>query len=78
MIRGHGNNGRDGFEGVRRANLIGTYMHGPLLPKNAWLADRLIRLALARREGSEPELAPLDDALETAAHASAHRAARRG
>ena len=78
VIRGHGNNGRDGFEGVRRANLIGTYMHGPLLPKNAWLADRLIRLALARREGSEPELAPLDDALETAAHASAHRAARRG
>ena len=78
VIRGHGNSGRDGFEGVRRANLIGTYMHGPLLPKNAWLADRLIRLALARREGSEPEVAPLDDALETAAHASAHRAARRG
>ena len=45
---------RDGLEGVRRANLIGTYLHGPLLPKNAWLADRLIALALARRGGSEP------------------------
>ena len=42
VIRGFGNNGKDGHEGVRRANLIGTYLHGPLLPKNAWLADRLI------------------------------------
>jgi CobQ-like glutamine amidotransferase family enzyme len=78
VIRGFGNNGKDGLEGVRRANLIGTYLHGPLLPKNAWLADRLIQLALARREGSEPELEPLDDALEAAAHESAHRAAVRG
>jgi lipid II isoglutaminyl synthase (glutamine-hydrolysing) len=75
VIRGFGNNGEDGLEGVRRANLIGTYLHGPLLPKNAWLADRLIQLALARREGAEPELEPLDDALEDAAHESAHRAA---
>src|SRR5947207_73682 len=58
VIRGSGNNGEDGLEGVRRANLIGTYLHGPLLPKNAWLADRLIQLALARREGTEPELEP--------------------
>ena len=78
VIKGHGNNGRDGFEGVRRQNLFGTYMHGPLLPKNAWLADRLIQLALARREGSEPELEPLDDALEVAAHESARAAAMRG
>jgi lipid II isoglutaminyl synthase (glutamine-hydrolysing) len=75
VIRGFGNNGEDDLEGVRQANLIGTYLHGPLLPKNAWLADRLIQLALARREGSEPELEPLDDALEDAAHESAHRAA---
>ena len=68
MLEGHGNNGTDGFEGVRRDNLIGTYMHGPLLPKNAWLADRLIQLAIARREGFEPELEPLDDTLEAAAH----------
>ncbi len=75
VVKGFGNNGRDGFEGVRRGNLIGTYLHGPLLPKNAWLADRLIQLALARRAGSEPELAPLDDSLEAAAHESARRAA---
>jgi len=75
VIRGHGNNGRDGFEGVRRGNLVGTYMHGPLLPKNAWLADRLIQLALARRGDSERELEPLDDALEAGAHESARAAA---
>jgi len=75
VVKGFGNNGRDGFEGVRRGNLIGTYLHGPLLPKNAWLADRLIQLALGRREGSEPELEPLDDSLETAAHESARKAA---
>jgi len=78
VIRGFGNNGRDEREGVRRGNMIGTYLHGPLLPKNAWLADRLIQLAIARRDGREPELEPLDDALEAAAHESAHRAAMRG
>jgi lipid II isoglutaminyl synthase (glutamine-hydrolysing) len=78
VTRGFGNNGKDGLEGVRRRNMIGTYLHGPLLPKNAWLADRLIQLALARRHGSEPELVPLDDSLEAAAHESARRAARRG
>ncbi len=78
VTHGFGNNGRDGLEGVRRLNMIGTYLHGPLLPKNAWLADRLIQLALARRHGSEPELPPLDDFFEAAAHESARRAARRG
>ena len=78
VLKGFGNNGTDGNEGVHRNNMIGTYLHGPLLPKNAWLADRLIQLALARREGREPELEPLDDALESAAHESAHRAAMRG
>jgi CobQ-like glutamine amidotransferase family enzyme len=77
VIKGFGNNGKDGLEGVRRANLFGTYIHGPLLPKNVWLADRLLALALGRREGSQPDLEPLDDALEAAAHASAHRAAMR-
>jgi CobQ-like glutamine amidotransferase family enzyme len=75
VVRGHGNNGRDGLEGVRRANLIGTYLHGPLLPKNAWLADRLIAQALERRYGSRPDLEPLEDALEDAAHAGARAAA---
>jgi lipid II isoglutaminyl synthase (glutamine-hydrolysing) len=75
VVKGFGNNGRDGFEGVRDRNMFGTYLHGPLLPKNAWLADRLIQLALARREGSEPELEPLDDSFEDAAHEGARRAA---
>jgi lipid II isoglutaminyl synthase (glutamine-hydrolysing) len=75
VLKGHGNNGSDGLEGVRRQNLFGTYLHGPLLPKNAWLADRLVELALGRREGSEPALEPLDDTLEAAAHASARAAA---
>src|SRR3954466_5043205 len=70
VLKGHGNNSRDGDEGVRRANVIGPYLHGPLLPKNAWLADRLIELALDTR------LEPLpDDSLEDAAHQSARRAA---
>ncbi|MEO8092737.1 MAG: glutamine amidotransferase [bacterium] len=75
VLKGFGNNGRDGLEGVRRLNMFGTYLHGPLLPKNVALADRLIQLALARRQGSEPGLAVLDDSLEAAAHASARRAA---
>ena len=70
VIAGHGNNGRDGFEGVHRGNVIGTYLHGPLLPKNVWLADRLIELAL----GIELEPLPGDE-LEDAAHAAARRAA---
>jgi CobQ-like glutamine amidotransferase family enzyme len=75
VIEGHGNNGGDGLEGVRRHNLVGTYLHGPLLPKNAWLADHLIAVALERRYGARPELEPLDDTLEAAAEASARTAA---
>jgi len=75
VLAGHGNNGKDGFEGVRRHNLIGTYLHGPLLPKNAWLADHLIELALGRRYGTRPHLDPLPDTFEDAAHASARTAA---
>lgn len=78
VLDGFGNNGKDRLEGVRRRNLIGTYLHGPLLPKNAWLADHLIALALARRTGSEPALAPLDDQLERRAHEAARAAAKRG
>jgi CobQ-like glutamine amidotransferase family enzyme len=75
VVSGFGNNGKDRREGVRRGRLIGTYLHGPLLPKNAWLADRLIEWALEARLGAAPELAPLDDRLEDMAHASAVRAA---
>jgi len=75
VLAGHGNNDKDGLEGVRRHNLIGTYLHGPLLPKNAWLADHLITLALGRRYGARPDLNPLADDFEDAAHASARAAA---
>ena len=70
VLHGHGNNGRDGFEGVRRRNVIGTYLHGPLLPKNARFADWLIAGALGL-DG----LDPLDDVLEDEAHAEARAAA---
>jgi len=70
VLAGHGNDGRSGFEGVRRGNVIGTYLHGPLLPKNAWFADWLI----AKGTGME-QLPKLDDTLEDAAHAAARRAA---
>lgn len=69
VLKGHGNDGRSGHEGVRRDGVIGTYLHGPLLPKNTWFADWLI----ARATGAVLE--PLDDRLEDAAHASARRAA---
>jgi CobQ-like glutamine amidotransferase family enzyme len=71
VLKGHGNNGSDGHEGARSGNVIGTYLHGPLLPKNAWFADWLIATAL----GLSGALAPLDDALEDLAHADACRAA---
>ena len=70
VLKGHGNTGSSGLEGVRRGGVIGTYLHGPLLPKNAWFADWLIAEALGLSE-----LAPLDDSLEDAAHAEARRAA---
>ena len=69
VLRGHGNNGSDGHEGVVRGTVLGTYLHGPLLPKNAWFADWLIETALST------DLTTLDDTLEDAAHAAARRAA---
>lgn len=62
-----GNNGEDGFEGVHQGNLIGTYLHGPLLPKNPQVADYLIAQAYDRR-GDVLELASLDDAIELEAN----------
>ncbi|HEY8477704.1 MAG TPA: glutamine amidotransferase [Chloroflexota bacterium] len=76
VVVGAGNNGEDGTEGAVFANAYGTYLHGSLLPKNPWFADLLIAKALARRYGSEVELPPLDDHLETAAHMAAARRAR--
>jgi CobQ-like glutamine amidotransferase family enzyme len=80
VIAGFGNDGRSGFEGCRVDRAIGTYLHGPLLPRNPRLADWLLARALAHRTGGEPpELDPLDDTLETEAHAvSAARARAHG
>jgi lipid II isoglutaminyl synthase (glutamine-hydrolysing) len=71
VLKGAGNNGQDGGEGARSGTVIGTYLHGPLLPKNIWFADWLIATALRL----PLPLAPLHDELESAAHASARRAA---
>jgi lipid II isoglutaminyl synthase (glutamine-hydrolysing) len=72
VVKGHGNDGRSGLEGARHGNTIGTYLHGPLLPKNIWFADWLIATSLRIEES---ELARLDDGLENAAHLSARHAA---
>jgi len=79
VVAGFGNNGEDGVEGSRVANALGTYLHGPLLPRNPWLADWLIAKALARRLGHTPDLEPLPDDFETSAQrVSAARARARG
>ena len=71
VLKGYGNNGADRLEGARAGNVIGTYLHGPLLPKNTWFADWLIAAALR----FEQPPAELDDQLEQLAHADACRAA---
>lgn len=68
IVAGAGNNGQDGTEGAVRDNVFATYLHGPVLPKNPWLTDQLIRIALERRMGQPVELAPLDDTAEDRAH----------
>jgi hypothetical protein len=74
VIAGAGNNGRDGLEGARSKNVFATYLHGPCLPKNPWLTDQLIRIAVGRAEGVRPQrvvLAVLNDELEERAHSVA-------
>jgi CobQ-like glutamine amidotransferase family enzyme len=71
VIRGEGNNGEDGTEGIRYKNVYGTYCHGPALPKNPEFADELIRTTLLRKYGTV-ELEPLDDKAEKAAHDSVY------
>jgi CobQ-like glutamine amidotransferase family enzyme len=80
VVAGFGNNGEDGVEGCRLGRAVGTYLHGPLLPRNPWLADWLLAQALAHRYGGEPpELEPLGDELEGRAHeVAAGRARSRG
>jgi lipid II isoglutaminyl synthase (glutamine-hydrolysing) len=81
VLAGFGNDGESGFEGCRTGRVIGTYLHGPLLPRNGWLADWLLAQALGHRLGTEdtPLLEPLADELEHRAHeVSAARARSRG
>ncbi len=68
VIYGHGNNGEDKFEGVIYKNVIGTYLHGPLLPKNPKLTDEIIKRALEKKYNEKIELSPLDDTEEIRAH----------
>ncbi len=75
VIVGAGNNGEDGSEGAVQGKVVGTYLHGSLLPKNPWLADRLILLGLERRHG-RVELQPLDDGFEREAREAAMALAR--
>jgi lipid II isoglutaminyl synthase (glutamine-hydrolysing) len=79
VVAGFGNDGRSGYEGCRVGRALGTYLHGPLLPRNPWLADWLLAQALAHRTGGLPAFDPLPDELEAQAHeVSAGRARARG
>jgi lipid II isoglutaminyl synthase (glutamine-hydrolysing) len=80
VVHGFGNDGLSGFEGCRVARAIGTYLHGPLLPRNPWLADWLLEQALGHASGgTPPSLDPLPDELEREAfRVSAARARSRG
>jgi CobQ-like glutamine amidotransferase family enzyme len=79
VVAGFGNDGESGFEGCRVGRAIGTYLHGPLLPRNPWFADWVLVQALAHRLGEPPVFEPLPDDLEQQAHlVSASRARSRG
>jgi CobQ-like glutamine amidotransferase family enzyme len=79
VVSGFGNDGESGCEGCRLGRALGTYLHGPLLPRNPWLADWLLAQALGHRTGEVPLFEPLADELESQAHAvSAGRARSRG
>jgi hypothetical protein len=79
VVHGFGNDGRSGDEGCRAGRVVGTYLHGPLLPRNPWFADWLLEQALSHRAGDEVRLEPLPDELERQAQSvSAARARDRG
>jgi lipid II isoglutaminyl synthase (glutamine-hydrolysing) len=80
VVHGFGNDGASGYEGTRLGRAVGTYLHGPLLPRNPWFADWVLAQALAHATGGDPvPLAPLGDELEREAfRVAAGRARRRG
>ncbi len=67
VVSGYGNDGKSGFEGAVYKNVLATFLHGPLLPKNPQLADYIIKKALEKKYG-EINLEELDDTIENAAH----------
>jgi len=79
VTNGRGNNGGDGTEGAVQGTIIGTYLHGPVLARNAWLTDALLAMALAHHSGGAPAAAlqPLDDVFESGAHDHGLRLAAR-
>ena len=79
VLAGFGNDGSSGHEGCRAGRVVGTYLHGPLLPRNPWFADWILAEAAAHQLGEPPSFEPLDDELELQAHSvSAERARMRG
>jgi CobQ-like glutamine amidotransferase family enzyme len=79
VLAGFGNDGQSGFEGCRAGRVVGTYLHGPLLPRNPWFADWILAEAAAHQLGAPPAFEPLNDELELQAHGiSADRARSRG
>ncbi len=77
VVAGSGNNGQDGSEGARYRQVYGTYLHGPVLPKNPWFTDLLTWQGLQHRYGDVAPLAKLADGVEERAHAAAYRMALR-
>ena len=79
VLAGFGNDGTSGYEGCKAGRVVGTYLHGPLLPRNPWFADWMLAEAAAHQLGDVPTFEPLDDELELQAHGvSADRARARG
>lgn len=70
VLRGGGNNGEDSFEGVRYKNVFGTYLHGSFLPKNPFLSDKIIELALKKKGLDMPQI-KIDNSIEEMAHKKA-------
>ena len=80
VVAGFGNDGESGYEGCRQGRVVGTYLHGPLLPRNPWFADWILAQAVAHRSGGQPPVFdPLSDVLEARAlRVAAERARTRG